>query len=79
MEGLIIGLPGLFMLWVIVMVIKRWRANRDQTLVTPAPPTPYLPAGYDPTGKLPSWIEYGFSDQQAMLAAERRDKENRGE
>lgn len=78
LEGLIVFLPGLFMLWVIVMVIKRWRrANRDQTPVTPAPRTPYLPPGYDPTGKVPSWIEYGFSSQQEMLAAERRDKELR--
>ena len=80
MEGLILFLPGLFMLWVIAKVIQRWRrANRDQTPVTPDSSTPYapMPPGYDPTGKLPSWIEYGFSSRQDMLDAERRDKELR--
>lgn len=79
MEGLIIVLPCLIMLWVIAKVIQRWRrANRDQTPVTPTPPTPNLPAGYDPTGKIPSWIEYGFNSQQEMTAAERRDREDMG-
>ncbi len=79
LEGLIVFLPGLFMLWVIVMVIKRW-SQRNKTTGNSSlstTPIPQRPVGYDSSGKPYEWFEYGFSSQQEMLAAERRDKELR--
>ena len=81
LEGLIVFLPGLFVLWVIVMVIKRWsqrnKTTGDSSWSTTPIPVPPQPFGYDSSGKPYAWFEYGFGSKREMEEAERRDREAR--
>ena len=76
LEGLIVFLPGLFMLWVIVMVIKRW-SQRNKTTGDSNWSIPQPFSGYDSSGKPYEWLEYGFTSQREMGEAERHDREAR--
>ena len=82
MEGLIIGLPGLFMLWLIAKVIQRWRKRPVDPNYEPLPHYEPLPPqrsfGYDGSGNVHPWAEEGFTTRSAWETYHRREQEERG-